>query len=53
MEEMKKCCDCGKELPISQFSRNRVGTLSMCKSCQGERRKKGINNKRQTVNGGG
>lgn len=53
MEETKRCADCGKELPLSQFSRNKVGILSMCKKCQGERHKKAINRKRQLKNGGG
>ena len=53
MEETKMCVDCGKELPISQFSRNKVGILSMCKSCNSERRKKSFNKKRQLTNDGG
>ncbi len=33
MEETKKCKCCGRELPLSEFSSNGLGTLSTCKEC--------------------
>lgn len=33
MEETKKCKCCGRELPLSEFSRNGVGVLNTCKEC--------------------
>ena len=41
MEETKICKVCGKELPISEFSRNGFGVLSTCKSCVNEAKTKG------------
>lgn len=32
-EEAKICKKCGRELPLSHFSRNRYGLLSVCKTC--------------------
>jgi predicted HTH domain antitoxin len=33
MEETKKCKCCGRELPLSEFSRNGFGVLNTCKEC--------------------
>ena len=32
-QEKKTCTKCGRELPLSEFSRNRYGLLSVCKTC--------------------
>lgn len=31
--ETKKCKCCGRELPLSEFSRNGIGVLNTCKEC--------------------
>ena len=31
--ETKTCKTCGKELPLSSFSRNRFGPVSVCREC--------------------
>lgn len=33
MEETKICSCCGKELPLSMFSRNAIGVFSVCNDC--------------------
>lgn len=50
MEENKKCKICGRELPISHFSKNsrsKDGYMSMCKDCLGERQSAGRKAKRE------
>lgn len=36
----KKCRECGRELPLDQFSKNRNGILHVCKDCMKEKRSK-------------
>lgn len=38
MEETKKCKCCGKELPLSAFSHNRLGALGTCIVCINKKR---------------
>ena len=38
MEETKICKECGRELPLSHFSRNKYGPLSVCKECCNRKR---------------
>lgn len=40
-EATKTCKRCGKELPLSSFSRNRNGMLGVCKDCMKAAQKKG------------
>lgn len=40
-EATKTCKRCGKELPLSSFSRNRNGLLGVCKDCMKAAQKKG------------
>lgn len=40
-EATKVCKRCGKELPLSSFSRNRNGLLGVCKDCMKAAQKKG------------
>lgn len=50
MEETKKCKCCGRELPLSEFSRNWWGVLSTCKDCVAKKRKEGKENKKALRN---
>lgn len=43
------CADCGRELPLEQFARNRSGYTKYCKECMKARRGNG----KKTSNGGG
>ena len=43
------CADCGRELPLEQFARNRSGYTKYCKECMKVRRGNG----KKTSNGGG
>lgn len=36
----KKCRECGRELPLDQFSKNRNGILHVCKDCMKTKRAK-------------
>ena len=38
--ETRVCKCCGKELPISEFSKNKFGITSVCKTCNSENRRK-------------
>lgn len=40
-ERTRKCADCGRELPLEQFARNRSGYTKYCKECMKVRRGKG------------
>jgi len=40
-EDTRKCKSCGRELPISEFSKNRFGYISVCKECAKEHRRAG------------
>lgn len=40
-EIKRKCADCGRELPLEQFARNRSGYTKYCKECMKVRRGKG------------
>ncbi|MBR0246025.1 MAG: hypothetical protein IJQ61_06125 [Bacteroidales bacterium] len=41
-KEIKRvCADCGRELPLEQFARNRSGYTKYCKECMKVRRGKG------------
>lgn len=41
-KEIKRvCADCGRELPLEQFARNRSGYTKYCKECMKARRGKG------------
>ena len=37
-ERTRKCADCGRELPLEQFARNRSGYTKYCKECMKARR---------------
>ena len=41
MEETKRCKCCGRELPLSEFSRNGWGTLNTCKDCVKKKKQEG------------
>lgn len=41
MEETKVCKCCGKELPISSFSKNGKGILGVCRDCMHKKRQDG------------
>ena len=47
MEETKKCKCCGRELPVSEFSRAGYGTLNTCKECVSKNKKAAKAKKRQ------
>lgn len=59
MEEMKKCTDCGKDLPLSEFNTHHSGGLmKVCKECESKRRSLGqrkryLKANRASQNGGG
>lgn len=40
--ETQVCKSCGRELPISQFRRNRFGLLQTCKECMGKKKSEGL-----------
>lgn len=50
MEETKKCECCGRELPLSEFSRNGWGVLSTCKDCVAKKKKEGREEKKALRN---
>lgn len=40
--ETKVCKECGRELPLEQFSRNPHGYTSLCKDCMKAKQSKGV-----------
>jgi hypothetical protein len=38
MEETKKCKCCGRELPLSEFTKGKFGVFSTCKECVNKKR---------------
>lgn len=50
MEETKKCKCCGRELPLSEFSRNGWGVLSTCKDCVAKKKKENREEKKALRN---
>lgn len=50
MCEMKKCKCCGRELPVTDFRKTRLGLMSTCNECLRKKQMEGRERKKQADN---